>query len=163
MKKQLLLICIIAAITTGCSDINSLLNNLDEQYGDTIPQVTYKEDYIFNKKVYDNKVNSKLVSIYASYPNDIDKYILIEPTLNFIEQAIISNWKPYVKKDNEVIIALKINNDGSKEYKFLGNTGIYAAANAARTATLSPKLIGDNTITNADSVELVYKFTVSSN
>lgn len=161
MKKYLLLIGLVAFLTTGCSDISNLLHSLDEQYGDTIPTIEYRGDYIFDKKITELISGSRRISVYASYPNDIDEYIFIYPTMAFIEKSIVDNWKPYLKKDNEVIIALKINKDGSKEYKFLGNTGPYDAANSARTAILAPKLIGDNIIQKKDYVELIYKFTVS--
>ena len=159
MNKKII---ILLAIFLGLQCVGKILNALDKQYGETIPPIVYQQNHDFDKLIYENNVNNKYISIQASYPEDIQKYIHVYPTLNFIEKSIVESWKPYLKKDNEVVIELKINTDGSKEYRFLGNTGIYAAANSARTASLSPTLIGDNVLINADSIILVYKFTVSN-
>jgi len=158
MNKKQIILFIICICLLG---IGQLANILDKQYGETIPKIVYQQNHDFNKQIFNDNIKNKHISIYASYPNDIDKYILVEPTLNFIEQAIVKNWKPYLKKDNEVVIALRININGSLMYNFLGNTGIYTAADAARKAVLSPKLIGDDIVQNADYLILVYKFTVS--
>ena len=159
MNKKII---VLLAIFLGLQCIGKIFNVVDKQYGDTIPTIVYQQNHDFDKLVYENHVNNKNISIQASYPDNIQKYIHVYPTLNFIEKTIVESWKPYLKKDNEVVIELKINADGSKEYKFLGNTGIYAAANFARIASLSPTLIGDNVLINADSIILVYKFTVSN-
>ncbi|MBR1425304.1 hypothetical protein IJ579_07065 [bacterium] len=158
-KKQIILLVICFAFLA----FGKVLSSLDEKYGDTIPTIVYQQNHSFDKKIYDNNVNSRHVYIYASYPSDIESLILKYPTLSFIEETIVKNWKPYIKQDNDVVIVLKINKDGSKEYKFLGNTGIYAAANAARSAVLSPTFVGENIVEKADSVELIYRFTVSNN
>lgn len=159
---NIILLCILCAIAIF-KYLANVLNNLDEKYGETIPKIVYQQNHTFNKKLYDSTLNSKHVSIYASYPENLDTSVNINHLLDSVEQAIVNNWKPYLKKDNEVIIALNINPDGSKEYKFLGNTGIYAAANAARDAILIPKLKGNNFIHRSYPLELVYKFTVSGN
>jgi hypothetical protein len=159
MNKKIFILIIVAVVLQG---LGMLFKVMDKMYGETIPTIVYQQNHVFNKLVYNNNINGKKVSIYASYPDDIDKNISTVLILDFIEKSIIDNWKPYLKKDNEVVIALKINNDGSKEYKFLGNTGIYAAANAARTAVLAPKLI-DDIIQKGDYVVLVYRFKVSTN
>jgi hypothetical protein len=159
MNKKIFILIIVAVVLQG---LGMLFKVMDKMYGETIPTIVYQQNHVFNKLVYNNNINGKKVSIYASYPDDIDKNISTVLILDFIEKSIIDNWKPYLKKDNEVVIELKINVDGSKEYKFLGNTGIYAAANSARIASLSPTLIGDNVLINADSIILVYKFTVSN-
>jgi hypothetical protein len=159
MNKKIFILIIVAVVLQG---LGMLFKVMDKMYGETIPTIVYQQNHVFNKLVYNNNINGKKVSIYASYPDDIDKNISTVLILDFIEKSIIDNWKPYLKKDNEVVIALKINNDGSKEYKFLGNTGIYAAANAARTAVLAPKLI-DDIIQKGDYVVLVYRFKVSMN
>lgn len=159
MKKKIFILIIVVVVLQG---LGLLFNVIDKQYGDTIPKIVYQQNHDFNKLVYQNRVNNKYISIKASYPDNVQKYILVYPTLDSIEKSIVKNWKPYLKKDNEVVIALKINADGSKEYKFLGNTGIYTAANAARTAVLAPKLIGD-IIQKGDYVVLVYRFKVSTN
>ncbi len=137
------------------------LVSLDKNYGDTIPKINYSQNHQFTKEIYKNNINSTNVSIYASYPENFKTYILDFPTLHIIENGIIDNWKPYLKKDNEVIISLKINKNGAKEYTFLGNTGPYAAANAAREAVLSPKFIGNNILLKDGTIDLVYKFKVS--
>ena len=158
MNKRLIIeLVIILILIIGLN----FLKTIDMQYGDTIPKIVYQQNYQFSKEIYNNIINSKHVSIYAAYPDNIKKYMFDYPTLYVIESAIRKNWEPYLKKNNEVIIILKIDNNGNKEYKFIGNTGPYSAANAARKAVLSPVFIGNNILLKEGSVELVYKFTVS--
>ena len=112
MNKKIIILIVIFIILQG---LGKFLSAIDKQYGETIPQIVYQQNHYFNKLIYDNSINGKKISIYASYPDNIDKFVATE----FIERSIIDNWKPYLKKDNEVVIELKINVDGSKEYKLL--------------------------------------------
>jgi len=149
-------IIIIIAILFG---IMILSNLVDSKYGDTIPTIVYTQNFDFNKEIYNASVSGKHVSITAAYPETVEKYVSMHPTVNAIENSISKNWKPYLKKDNEVIIQLKIQNNGEVSYLFLENTGIYSAADSARKAVLS-SFNSDNTISIDSELNLIYKFSV---
>lgn len=122
-EKIFVIIFAVAVLTAGCGNISALIDQIDKQYSDAIPTISYNGDYLFNKRIYAMYAGSKQCTIYASYPEGIEQ-IINSSDLDVMEQSIASNWKPYSKKNNEVIISLKIDNVGNKEYEFLGNTGI---------------------------------------